>query len=65
MIKDCDRTRPQSCHKVMRTGKRALLTYLVLISLGGEFALSLYRPVALFTVAVLGTAVAGIRVTIF
>ena len=32
---------------------------------GGEFALSLYRPVALFTVAVLGTAVAGIRVTIF
>jgi hypothetical protein len=37
MIKDCDRTRPQSCHKVMRTGKRALLTYLVLISLGVSF----------------------------
>jgi hypothetical protein len=36
MIKDCDRTRPQSCHKVMRTGKRALLTYLVLISLGAS-----------------------------
>jgi hypothetical protein len=36
MIKDCDRTRPRSCHKLMRTGVRDLLTYLVLISLGAS-----------------------------
>jgi hypothetical protein len=30
MIKDCDRTRPRSWHKLIGTGERDLLTYLVL-----------------------------------
>ena len=34
MIKDCDRTGPRSWHKLISTGERDLLTYLVLTSLG-------------------------------